>query len=141
MEYKKFDNYYRIRIDRGEEIISSIRSFAQRENVLHAEVSGLGAVGHVIVGLYDTAAKKYIANTFSGDMEIISLTGSITEKDSEVYLHLHIGLSDVTGAVRGGHLTEAVVSGTCELFVSILPGNTGRKFDADIGLNLIDFEG
>lgn len=139
MDYKRYGNTYRLRIDRGEEIGRTIRAFAEREGIANADVCGLGAIGRAVVGLYDTTNKKYIATTFTGDMEVVSLIGSITQKEGEVYLHIHIALSDVSGAVRGGHLTEAVVSGTCELSVYLFEGACGRKFDQDIGLNLLDF--
>jgi len=140
MDYKKFEKFYWLRIDRGEEIASSLRRFAAKENISNASVNGLGAVNYAVAGLYDTARKKYISNTFKGDMEIVSLLGSITEMNGEVYLHLHIGLADASGKMFGGHLNEAIVSGTCELNITVSEGGIGRKFDEDIGLNLLDFE-
>lgn len=139
MDYKKYGNRYWLRIDRGEEIISSLKAFAAKEKVYNANVSGIGAVNYVIAGLYDTAAKKYHTNTFTGDMEIIALNGSITRHNDEVYLHLHIGLSDISGNMRGGHLNQAVVSGTCELSISVSDGSIGRRFDGETGLNLLSF--
>ena len=41
--------------------------------------------------------------------------------------------------VYGGHLTEAVISGTGELVLTEIEGTVDRKFDEEIGLNLFEF--
>jgi len=139
MQYKRYDGGYWVRIDRGEEVLSSLKVFARAERIQNAAVSGIGAAGSAALGLYDTEAHQYIENKFIKDMEIVSLTGSISEKDGEIYLHLHAGLADDKGAMVGGHLSGAVISGTCEICVTPMGGAVGRKFDPGIGLNLLDF--
>lgn len=104
-----------------------------------ASVSALGAVGEFTVGVFKTAEKKYYANRFAGDYEIVSLTGTVTEKDGAFYAHLHMSAGDETGRVFGGHLNEAVVSATCEMVVDLIDGTVGREFDREIGLNLMKF--
>ncbi len=78
MEYKKFNNQYVIRIDKGEEICAKLKEVAQKENI-------------------------------------------------------------ESGNVYGGHLTEAVISGTGELVLTEIEGTVDRKFDEEIGLNLFEF--
>ena len=69
-----------------------------------------------------------------------SLTGSVTRKDGEPYLHLHTVIGNpVKGECHGGHMVRAVISATAEIFVDILPGETGRKMNDRIGLNLFEF--
>ena len=89
--------------------------------------------------MYRVDEQKYVANTFDGVMELTSLMGNITEKDGEPYLHLHATFGDLTGKVIGGHLNEAVVSATCELFVRKVEGHVGRRLDPETGLNIFDF--
>lgn len=43
------------------------------------------------------------------------------------------------GHAFGGHLNEAHISATAELVVRCLPGSTERRFDDEVGLNLIAF--
>jgi len=138
MVYKVFGDNIVARIDRGEEILLSVKSICKKENVELASISALGAVDHVVVGLYKVAEKKYVPNTFDGEMEMTSLTGNVTTKDGEVYLHLHADFADGDGHVFGGHLNEAVISGTCELFIHTLNGAVGRKLDEVTGLNILD---
>ena len=57
----------------------------------------------------------------------------------ETYTHFHISVADESGNVYGGHLTEAVISGTGELVLTEIEGTVDRKFDEEIGLNLFEF--
>ena len=114
MEYKRFGNKILVRVDKGEDIVTALKALAAKENVKVASVSGLGAVNDVTVGLFVTGEKTYRSNRFTGDMEIVSLTGSVTSMKGAPYLHLHMSVADHDGTVVGGHLDRAVVSATCE---------------------------
>lgn len=140
MEYKRFGSRIVVRIDKGEEILEQIKELALKENIKLASIAGLGAVHDVTVGVFKTKEKKYYANHFEGDMEIVSLTGSINTMNHEFYSHLHMAVGDEKGNVVGGHLNRAVVSATVEMFVDVIDGVVDRKLDEEIGLNLFQFE-
>ena len=139
MQYKRFGDTIVARIDKGEEILEQLRLIAQRENVLLAEVSALGAVNDITVGVFNTAEKKYYANSFQGSYEIVSLTGTINTMDGEFYCHLHMSAGNDQGHVVGGHLNRAVISATCEMVVTVIPGTVDRAFSPEVGLNLFKF--
>ena len=139
MEYRRFGNAYLVRIDRGEEIVEQVRLFAQAEGVQLASVQALGAVGDFTVGLFHSGDKRYHSEQYTGDHEIVSLTGTIDAMDGQFYCHLHMSARRYDGRVVGGHLNRAVVSATCEMVVHLLPGAIDRAFDAETGLNLWKF--
>lgn len=139
MEYGKFGDTYIVRMDKGEEILATLQAFAEKEGVKHASVTALGAVNDFTIGVFDTAAKVYKANRFQGVYEIVSLVGTINTKDGAFYAHLHMCAGDEQGHAFGGHLNEAHISATAELVVRCLPGRTERRFDDEVGLNLIAF--
>ena len=139
MEYRKFDNKIIARIDKGEEILEKVKEIAIKENIKLANINALGAVGNFTVGVFKTAEKKYYANNFEGDFEIVSLTGTINTMNGEFYSHLHMSAGDVEGKVFGGHLNKAIVSATCEMVITIIDGEVDRYKDEDIGLNLFKF--
>ena len=139
MQYRVFGDTYVVRLQRGEEVLACLRELCEKESISLGTVSAIGAVNHVVVGVYRVDEQKYVANTFDGAMELTSLMGNITEKDGEPYLHLHATFGDLTGKVIGGHLNEAVVSATCELFVRKVEGHVGRRLDPETGLNIFDF--
>ncbi len=138
MNYKVFGSTIAVRIDRGEEILASIKEICKKESIKLASISAIGAVDHAIVGLYMVEERKYLPNTFDGEMEMTSLNGNVTTKDGEVYLHMHANFADGKGSVFGGHLSEAVISGTCEMFIEKIDGEITRRIDDVTGLNIFD---
>ena len=141
MEYRSFGDTYILRLDRGEEILSSLAAFCRTEGISLGSVEGLGAADHAVVGLYDVAARQYHKHSFDEPMEITSLLGNVSTKDGENYLHLHINLCREDMSVVGGHLNECRISATCELFVRRLEGRVERRPDTEgTGLNLYHFD-
>lgn len=139
MDYRRFGDTIVARLDRGEEVHEQLRLIARKEDIKLAQVSGLGAADDVTVGVFVVQEKRYHANRFTGDMEIVSLTGTINTMDGEYYAHLHMGVSDAQGNMFGGHLTRAVISVTCELVIRIIDGWVDRRHHPDLGVNLFDF--
>lgn len=139
MEYRKFGDTYIVRMDPGKEILTQLKVFAEQEGVKLASVTALGAVKDFTVGVFDTGAKVYKSNRFQGVYEIVSLVGTINTMNDAFYCHLHMCAADQEGHAFGGHLNEAVISATCELVVTCLPGRTDRVFSDEVGLNLISF--
>ncbi|MBQ6403966.1 MAG: DNA-binding protein [Oscillospiraceae bacterium] len=139
MDYRRFGDMIVLRIDRGEEICEQLKEMAMKEKIRLAEISALGAVNDFTVGVFRTGEKKYYANHFSGDHEIVSLTGTISTMNGEYYAHLHMSAGNEQGQVFGGHLNRAVVSATCEMVVRVIDGCVERAFNEDVGLNLFRF--
>ncbi len=139
MEYKRFDKDIVVRIDKEEEILEKIKEVAIRENIKLARVTALGATNEFTVGVLKTEEKKYYSNSFQGDFEIVSLTGSINTMNDEFYTHIHMSAGDEKGNVFGGHLNKAIVSATCEMFIHVIEGKVDRELSKDIGLNLFKF--
>lgn len=139
MEYRKFGSTYIVRMDPGEEILTQVKALALAEHIRLASVQALGAVNDFTVGVFKTDEKKYYSNAFQGSYEIVSLTGTINTMDGAFYCHLHMSAGDDQGRVVGGHLNRAVVSATCEMLVTALPGTVDRVFSPEVGLNLFRF--
>jgi uncharacterized protein len=140
MDYRKIDETHIIaRLDKGEEIVETLKVIAQKEHVNLAMIQGLGAVCEIVVGVFDVMAKKYKANQFTGNFEIVSLTGTIDSMQGNYYSHFHISVGDELGHVFGGHLNRAVISATGEVIITLMKGETDRKYSETIGLNLLEF--
>lgn len=139
MEYRKFNNTIVARIDKGEEILEKIKEIALKENIKLANVNALGATNDFTVGVYKVDEKKYYSNSFQGNFEIVSLTGTINTMNDEFYTHIHMSAGNDKGEVFGGHLNRAIVSATCEMIINIIDGNVDRFYDEEIGLNLFKF--
>ncbi len=139
MQYKKFGKTIVIRMDKGEEVVSSLKSICQKEDIKLASVSAIGAVNDITVGVFNPDTKQYKSNRFTGNFEIVSLSGTVTTMKGIPYIHLHMSVGDGNGKVFGGHLNEAKISATCEMVITLIDGEVDREYSEEIGLNLFKF--
>ena len=139
MKAKKFQNKYILRLDKGEEIVKTIKKFCVDNDIKLASITGIGAADKLTIGLFETKTKKYISKDFAGDFEICPLVGNISTKENVIYLHLHVNIADRKHNSYGGHLDKAVVSATFEAIIDVIDGKIDRKYSEEIGLNLLEF--
>lgn len=140
MDYRRFDSTIVVRLDKGDEIITSLEHICTKEQIKLGVVSGIGAVDKATIGIFDTVDKSYYSGDYTGDYEIVSLTGNISTMKEKPYLHLHIAIgNNKNNEIHGGHLNKAIISATGEIFINIIDGAIDREFSNTIGLNLIKF--
>ncbi|WP_297566353.1 PPC domain-containing DNA-binding protein [uncultured Faecalibaculum sp.] len=139
METKLAQNSLVIRLDPGEELIESLLTACQVQNVHCAQVTVIGAAKKITCGVFNPKTKEYHSRKFKGIFEITSLNGTITTMDGGLYPHLHITFADEDYKVRGGHLNKCVISATAEIVLTILDMNIDRENSKEIGLNLFKF--
>lgn len=134
MKAKKINNFYIIRIEQGEEVLKTLKEFCDKNNIKSGYLSGIGACGQAEIALYSLEEKKYYDKKVSGDYEIISLSGTISDEN----IHLHIALGDHNFNMLGGHLKSALISVTCEIM--LIPGESplSRIPDEKTGLRLLN---
>lgn len=139
MEYKRFGNKVIARIDKGEEIVASVKEICEKNNIRLGSITGIGAVNKASIGLFETATKQYFIKELEGEMEIPCIVGNISQKNGEIYLHLHVTLADKTFQAYGGHLNYAHVSAISEIVIDIFEGTLERTFNEELGLNSLSF--
>ncbi len=130
-------NTYILNIERGEELISTLRAFLEKEKIKAGFLTGLGAAGKLDLAYYNLTAKKFEQHTIEEDVEILSLTGNIAMLKDERIIHVHgtFGRKDLS--VFGGHIFSLVVSGACEIHLTKLSSTMTRAYDEMTGLNLL----
>lgn len=139
MEYQKMGDHIVVRIDRGDEIIASLKKIMIAENIQTGIVNGIGATNDIELGCYQVAEKTYHSKVHHGEMEIISLAGNMSHMHGEPYLHLHATVAHENGSVYGGHMNYAVISATAELFLTSIDHPLDRQYDDTVGLNTLLF--
>ncbi|MCD8238761.1 MAG: DNA-binding protein [Clostridiales bacterium] len=140
MEYIKSGSNYIIRLDRGEEVLETISSLCEKENIKAGCLLGLGAANDIEIGIFDTVKKEYYKQSFSVDYEISALVGNISRQKGKPYLHFHITIGNPKeGKFAAGHLSKCVISATAEIYLTAVNADVDRKFSEKIGLNLMKF--
>ena len=137
MKIKKFGNKWVVRIDKGEEIVETLKQFCKKNKIKLGSVSGVGGTGRVTVGSFKAKTKEYFSQELTGDYEITSLIGNISTMKGKIYLHLHITISDSNNNAFGGHLNSAVISTTGEIIIEEIEGEIEREFNEEVKLNLL----
>lgn len=122
----------------GDEVATGLLNFAHENNVKTAFFVGVGACQKVTLGFFDLEKKDYEKRTVNEQVEVMSIIGNIASYEAEPKIHAHIVIGKRDSTAHGGHLIEAVVRPTLEIFVTESPKELIRTLDAETNLPLID---
>ena len=131
-------NNYVLVLKRGEKLVQNLESFAVSRGIEAAWLSALGAVLQAELAYYDLEKKEYQYHKLDETLEIASLSGNIALFEGKPTLHAHVVLADQNLKTYGGHLKEATIGGTCEVYLKLASGQYKRKQDGGTGLKLLD---
>ena len=134
---KLSDDDWLVRLDAGDEIITSLLEFALAAGITAASFTGLGAVGGLKYGYFDIDKKEYAVAEETISLEIVSLVGNLARIDDDPIVHAHISVGFPDMSVRGGHLVQGIISVTGEIFIRTYKAEVVRSKDKSFGLNLI----
>ncbi|MGI6175779.1 MAG: PPC domain-containing DNA-binding protein [Christensenellales bacterium] len=127
MGYKVFGNTVIIRVEMGNEIISTIISVCEKEGITGAHFTGIGATDYARFGAGNEIEGNYVVSEINEKMEILNITGDISMKEGKCLPHVHIIMAGQGGSpIVGGHLEEAKVFGTCNIYLTKLDGTLER---------------
>lgn len=121
------------RLHRGSDLSESIQSYCGTHQIKAGYVAAcVGCVTKATIRSADGAT----AHTLEERLEIVSLTGTISEKRC----HLHISFSREDLSVIGGHLMPGcIVNTTAEVVLCELDGvSFGKVYDPETGYNELE---
>ncbi|HKM69990.1 MAG TPA: DUF296 domain-containing protein [Stellaceae bacterium] len=121
---------------KGDEVMSGLTRWAETNNVRTAHLTAIGAAQHALFGWFDRDRRAYRDLPVNQQCEIASLVGDIGLVENKPQLHIHavVGLRD--GTMRGGHLVNATVWPTLEVFVQETAQSVDKHLDSETGLDL-----
>ncbi|MSS62526.1 PPC domain-containing DNA-binding protein [Velocimicrobium porci] len=121
---------YAFRLHRGDDLLGEIKNYAKKNHIEAAVI--LSAVGCVSNARIRDASGVRIRE-IKEDMEIVSITGTVSEKRT----HLHISLSKNDLTTIGGHLKEGtIVNTTAEVvLLGLMEIKFEEEFDPETGYN------
>lgn len=131
-------NYYLVRLEKGEEVVASLKKLCESQRIDNAYFSGLGSVENPTLAHYLVTTKKYTEKKLEGVFELLTITGNVALFEDKPLVHAHAILSDNEMNTKGGHLVEATTSATVELHLRILDTVYEKQQDEEIGLKLFD---
>ena len=126
--------------EKGDEVIETLRRFANEQSLLSSHFTAIGALSDVVVGFFDPVKKDYTKIRIREQVEVLSLTGDIAFEGDVPKIHAHIVVGKADGTAHGGHLLEGHVFPTIELILFECPKYLQRRLDKETGLALIDLD-
>ncbi|EAY12888.1 DNA-binding protein, putative [Trichomonas vaginalis G3] len=128
--------YIAFRLRPGEDLYTSIQEQAVKNGCnACAIVTCVGSLKECHVRLAGATATDQVIVPIPGPLEIVSLTGTISQGKA----HIHISVSDNKGQVFGGHLVKGSLIETTAEIVLVNLNNFGiqftREFDQATGFN------
>ncbi len=126
-----------VRLDPGEEILSTLTALVLQEKIEGAVISGIGAVKNTVVGYFNLHTREYQQVELPEDLELVSFMGNLTWTGGEPFIHAHVTLSDSGCSARGGHLFSSEIAVTGEFVIQPTGLRLEREHDPRTGLNLI----
>ena len=138
MDYQKLGDAYYIRIDKGDEMVSSILEVCRREGIASATYSGIGGCQDAEIQTFNPAAGEFDTERVEGMLELVSFMGNvITDASGTLYPHTHALFSYVEDGqhkVVGGHIKSTTVLYTAEIELRpVFGGAIGHMHDDETG--------
>jgi uncharacterized protein len=138
-EFKQIDsqNTFMGRFGYGCDLLEELTRVATSNGVKLGRVEAIGAVQQAKIAFYNQATQTYQVLSLDHPLEITTLSGNISLKDGNPFVHAHITLSDESGKSYGGHLLTGTIVFSCEFIVEAFDGPVfDRGFDKETGLRL-----
>ena len=129
---------YVVVLAKGDEVMSGLTDFARQNKVTSASFTAIGAFSHATVAWFDDKRKEFKLIPIRQQAELVSMIGNVTLVNDKPAVHTHISVASSDGTVRGGHVIDAFVFPTLELFITVYPKALHKQPDQATGLELID---
>jgi predicted DNA-binding protein with PD1-like motif len=129
---------YAIILAKGDEVMSGLTDFARQNKVTSGSFTAIGAFSHATLAWFDDGRKEFKLIPIEQQVELISMVGDIALANEQPAVHTHVAVASSDGTVRGGHVINAFVFPTLELFMTVYPTPLHKESDEATGLKLID---
>lgn len=138
MVYVEFNpgRNFLVRVEHDSDLIQFVTELAEKEKIVIATITAVGALKQAKLGFYDQENHEYHEIRIDSPHEIACCVGNISIKDGRPFIHAHAVLADKNGNTKAGHLLKGTVF-AAEVHLRELKGaELERKYDNVTGLSL-----
>lgn len=129
---------YIIILANGDEVMSGLSDFAKQYQIKSARFTAIGAFSKATAAWFDEGRKQFKLIPINQQVELVSMIGDVAISNGKPAVHTHVAVASSDGTIRGGHLIDAQVFPTLELFLTAYPTALEKKLDETTSLMLID---
>jgi predicted DNA-binding protein with PD1-like motif len=128
------NNILAVRLYEDEDVLPLLKeAFESTGKSLGVVMSGAGMMQSTKLGFFKGAG-EYKEHSLPEPREIVSFTGNFVNNGEKIFAHLHVSLADEDGCVLGGHLINAKIYGTGEIFILLSDMPVTREKEERTGL-------
>jgi len=137
MKFRPIEDGYLVLLEKGENVLETLKKFVKEQKIPGGMISGVGAVTDATLGIFDYQKKEFVTKTFMDELEIGHLCANISylSDSNEPFIHCHLVVSDSSLGAYAGHLMEGTVSLTLELYIKTFKEKIIRGKDPEIGFS------
>ena len=128
---------YAVIFGSGDEVASGLTEFAEKNHIQSGHLTAVGAFSGAVLAYFDRDRKEYKKITIDEQVEVLSFIGDFALDKGKPALHAHVVVGFPDGHTMGGHLLEAHVWPTLEVFLVASPTPLQKQLDPDSHLDLI----
>ncbi|MDM9627755.1 DNA-binding protein [Rhizobium sp. S152] len=126
-------------LEDGDEAFGAITRFAEKQKLVGASLTAIGAFRSATLGFFDFKTKSYKEIPVDYQTEVLSAIGDVAVgDDGKVSLHMHVVLGMEDGSTKGGHFIKGTVHPTLEIMVRESSVGFRRRKREELGIALID---
>lgn len=128
---------YAVIFGSGDEVASGLTEFAEKNHIQSGHLTAIGAFSGAVLAYFDRDRKEYKKTPINNQVEVLSFIGDFALYQGKPVLHAHVVVGFPDGHTMGGHLLEAHVWPTLEVFLVASPTPLQKEYDPDSRLDLI----
>jgi len=125
------------RLNKGEDLLAELKRVCRENGITRGSVQVIGAMERAELGYYHQDKREYESFAIEQHVEILAGVGNVSFLDGEIFVHLHLTLSDKECKCLGGHAMEGNIIFAAEAVITEIPGEAlTRVYDEPTGLKL-----
>jgi uncharacterized protein len=121
----------------GDKVLETLNAYLTEHHITGARFVAIGGFSQVRLEYFNVQTRQYEERDRNEQVEVTSLIGNVALVDGEPFVHAHVCVGAQECQTRAGHLGEATVRPTLELFLTQLNGELSREMNPSIGLEAL----
>ncbi len=129
--------YHLLGLQKDELLYETLVDYCRQNHIHNGMIQGIGSLQILNLAYYDQTKKEYVNLSRNERVEIVNMTGDISIKQDQIFVHVHLSVSGRDTKVYGGHLLPESSVFAAEVTIVEFDGEPFvRELDAETGLSL-----
>jgi predicted DNA-binding protein with PD1-like motif len=109
---------FNLSFSRGDDPMAGLAEFAEVNHLTDCRFTAIGAFGSATLGWFDADVGAYKKIEVATPGEVVSMAGSIRMQNGKPFVHSHAVIAMSDGSTRAGHVLDAKVSLSLEVYIT-----------------------